>query len=505
MGAEAAEERERRQDQEVEDDDSSSSEGEEETAAGDDDNTDSEDDNSNANDSDSDSDNDNDSEDVEESTSSAAVIKNPFFEDAADKDGSDAGDNSDDSLDDDDSDEDSDDSDSDSDDDGKADAGKEDAANNKEKADAVSDEDYLLNMLKSAREKKVRDCPPDVKLKEDVMDISFHPEEDLLAVSNIKGEISIFRYANEGNKVERKLKLHRSGIRCLEYSMDGTSIISGGKDKLVKLFNVETGKVTSGDVMSHPSPLYSLLSMENGAVSGDEDGTVKLWDFRSSRCVMTSKRFDEFVSGFYAHEQKKRLIASSGEGTIQSWDLRMNKPDLQSEVYDSELTCVTAVREETKAVVGSGAGILYLFNESEYGYHSDQFSGHPDAINHMVAVTDNVLITGCEDGILRAVHLYPHRFIGQVGHHEGGMPIEKLEVNGEGNLIASIGHDNRVKFWNISFLEKINYAKKRKPVAQIPGMKRKKMSEAMDKENEYQLPSSGRINKKDFFQGFNDS
>jgi hypothetical protein len=33
----------------------------------------------------------------------------------------------------------------------------------------------------------------------------------------------------------------------------------------------------------------------------------------------------------------------------------------------------------------------------------------------MVAATDNVLITACEDGIIRAVHLFPHRFIGQVG------------------------------------------------------------------------------------------
>ena len=37
---------------------------------------------------------------------------------------------------------------------------------------------------------------------------------------------------------------------------------------------------------------------------------------------------------------------------------------------------------------------------------------------------------------------------------------------------------------------------------QAPGQKRKKMSEAMDKEKEFQLPSSGRVNRKEFFQGF---
>jgi hypothetical protein len=67
---------------------------------------------------------------------------------------------------------------------------------------------------------------------------------------------------------------------------------------------------------------------------------------------------------------------------------------------------------------GSGSGrtknIRIQIPNTEF-YSSDQYPGHPDAVNSMVAATDNVLITACEDGIIRAVHLFPHRFIGQVG------------------------------------------------------------------------------------------
>ena len=42
-------------------------------------------------------------------------------------------------------------------------------------------------------------------------------------------------------------------------------------------------------------------------------------------------------------------------------------------------------------------------------YYYAEFPGHPDGINSLIAVTDNVVITGCEDGVIRAVHLYPHR------------------------------------------------------------------------------------------------
>ena len=53
----------------------------------------------------------------------------------------------------------------------------------------------------------------------------------------------------------------------------------------------------------------------------------------------------------------------------------------------------------------------------------------------------------------RAVHLYPHRFVGTVGHHDKSYPIEKLDVSYNGELIASISHDDCVKFWSIKYLE----------------------------------------------------
>ena len=34
------------------------------------------------------------------------------------------------------------------------------------------------------------------------------------------------------------------------------------------------------------------------------------------------------------------------------------------------------------------------------------------SVKTIIAVTDNVVITACEDGVIRAVHLYPHRFVG---------------------------------------------------------------------------------------------
>ena len=57
----------------------------------------------------------------------------------------------------------------------------------------VDEEDELIKALKAAREKKVRNCPPDIKTTEMVTDVSFHPEADLVALGSMTGELSVFR------------------------------------------------------------------------------------------------------------------------------------------------------------------------------------------------------------------------------------------------------------------------------------------------------------------------
>ena len=44
------------------------------------------------------------------------------------------------------------------------------------------------------------------------------------------------------------------------------------------------------------------------------------------------------------------------------------------------------------------------------------------------------------DGVLKYLNF---RFLGVVGHHEDSFPVEKMDVNTTGELVASISHDNR--------------------------------------------------------------
>ena len=80
----------------------------------------------------------------------------------------------------------------------------------------------------------------------------------------------------------------------------------------------------------------------------------------------------------------------------------------------------------------------------------------------------------------------------------GGMHVCILKVL----IQLSKSMMRRVKFWNVAYLEEMDYDKTKKPLILPKSQIRSKSKKlAAAREVEHQLPSSGRSNKAEFFQG----
>ena len=75
---------------------------------------------------------------------------------------------------------------------------------------------------------------------------------------------------------------HTNVVSSLAFSLDGTLLVSGSKDKTVKLWDMQTGgAVKTFD--GHASAVSSVSISPDRAVitSGSQDGTIRLWDVRT--------------------------------------------------------------------------------------------------------------------------------------------------------------------------------------------------------------------------------
>ena len=83
------------------------------------------------------------------------------------------------------------------------------------------------------------------------------------------------------------LKGHSDTVCSVSFSPDGKRIVSGSRDKTLKVWDAQTGKETL-TLKGHTSPVRSVSFSPDGKriVSGSHDKTVKVWDISS---LATSK------------------------------------------------------------------------------------------------------------------------------------------------------------------------------------------------------------------------
>lgn len=65
----------------------------------------------------------------------------------------------------------------------------------------------------------------------------------------------------------------------------------------------------------------------------------------------------------------------------------------------------------TKHLVGSQLGILTLWDRQRGWADSiDRIPGHPASVETLVALTEDIVATGSEDGLVRVMQVQPNKF-----------------------------------------------------------------------------------------------
>ncbi|NWW45890.1 WDR55 protein, partial [Pedionomus torquatus] len=229
--------------------------------------------------------------------------------------------------------------------------------------------------------------------------------------------------------------------------------------------------------------LNCLLPIDDHVLAtGDDDGGLKVWDLRKGDAVLEARQQEEYISAMAVDANGKVLLTASGDGTLGVFNLKRRRFELLSEPQNGDLTSVVLLKRGKKVACGSSEGTIYLFNWDGFGAASDRFALRAESVDCMVPVTDGIVCVGSLDGVIRAVSVLPNRVLGCVGQHLGE-PIEQLAVAPGGQLLASCGHDQKVKFWDISALEGMvvdDYRKKKKKGVPLPALSSKALGNGAD-------------------------
>lgn len=184
-------------------------------------------------------------------------------------------------------------------------------------ADVQDEDDVIAKIL--ANTKTPRTHPPDINIDDYVVDLTFHPDEDILAAGTISGDALIYKYSADENVLVNTLELHVKAIRDIEFNHDGSVLFSASKDRSILLTDVQTGKFKRSYDKAHEQPVCKMnVFDENLFATGDDDGTVKVWDVRdkSNDPIFSLKEVDDYITAIQTNDARKVLVTTSGDGYL---------------------------------------------------------------------------------------------------------------------------------------------------------------------------------------------
>jgi WD repeat-containing protein 55 len=234
-------------------------------------------------------------------------------------------------------------------------------------------------------------------------------------------------------------------------------LFSGAADSKIRVYDMEK-QTTLIDEKStfHTSPINALKQYsEDMLVTGDDEGTIKMWDIRQKcpvKNLMSFAEHDDFISDLWMQNDKNHVLATSGDCMLSVYDIRgKGTLEARSDDVEDELLSLAVIKNGRKVICGSQDGILNIFSYGNFGDISDRFPGHPQSIDAIVPIDDDTICTASCDGMIRLVQIQPNKLLGVIGEH-GEFPIEGLRKSADNTILASLSHDHCVKLWDIRFL-----------------------------------------------------
>lgn len=302
--------------------------------------------------------------------------------------------------------------------------------------------------------------PPLYFADDHVFDIDFHPNYDALACCQISGEVNILSYSSDEVKQTLSLNYHDDSCRKVCFSPNGQYLASGSADHSLGFVD-QNGKLVHRIKQAHQSGISAIGFIDNQLLgSADEDGEIKIWDLKSGKCVMDVHEQDETITNLKYESGSGLLLTSCYDGTLGVYDLKKPNHSEQkvyaiSDTVNEDLLGLELVKNNKFVLTSSNQGTLFIFKWDYWTDCVDIIRGHKASVDSILKIDENTVLTGGEDGYLRAVSVYPNQIIQIIGKHSEDdqlFPIFKVAKSRCSQFIATTSNDSSIKFYEIQDL-----------------------------------------------------
>ncbi len=195
-------------------------------------------------------------------------------------------------------------------------------------------------------------------------------------------------------------------VTALDFSPDGTLLATGGgvpsRSGEVKLWNIETGELVRTIADSHSDTVLGAAFSPDGkylATCG-ADRMMKVFETESGRVVKSFEGHAHHVLGVSWRADARVLATSGADRVVKVWDFQSGKAIRTIEGFQKEVTAIEFLGLSDQFVLSTGDQQVVTRNTA--GGSGPTFAGGTDFMFHVRASEDGQTIAaGGQDSVLR--------------------------------------------------------------------------------------------------------
>ena len=160
---------------------------------------------------------------------------------------------------------------------------------------------------------------------------------------------------------------HKDCIYSIAWSPDGKLLASGSYDRMVKLWDVATGRELF-NLQDHIDAVFAVAFSPDGKrlASASQDRTVKIWNVATGRRLYTLSDALDGLNGIAYSPFGDRVAAAGYDKTIYIWQLGEDDGHLvQSLIADEESLLALAWSPDGKTIVTASADGSIRFRDAK--------------------------------------------------------------------------------------------------------------------------------------------
>jgi len=244
------------------------------------------------------------------------------------------------------------------------------------------------------------------------------------------------------------LEGHMKGVASVAFSPDGKYIVSGSKDKTIKIWEVSTGKLVR-TLTGHKKYVNSVIVSFDGKyiISGSNDETVKVWEFSTGELIQTLEGHSWYVLAVTVSPDGNFVVSSSFDKEIKVWDLATGDLVRTLKGHTKEVGSIAISPDNKYIVSGSGDKTLKVWDIST-GELIRTLRGHKKYINSVIFSPDGKnVISGSGDKTVKVWDFSTGEVIWTLEGHT--WYVLAVAVSPDGKFIVSSSFDKYIKVWNL--------------------------------------------------------